>query len=174
MVTDLKSLWPMGKVWYWDKHVTNLIYKASVFQINQPCILWLHFISVKFCTTSTNRYGSTKICWISNMEPLGNDFNLQNTVECRYKAVQYNKILYTSLQWRGHSINQEIETTKDTPYLALTGELAMVCLLQEFWINFGVIMAPHYISKCNMYVDHSIVNFMLMTIHKMNAHNLHQ
>ena len=31
-----------------------------------------------------------------------------NTVECRYNAVQYNKILHTALQWRGQNINRRL------------------------------------------------------------------
>ena len=45
-----------------------------------------------------------------------------HTVECRYSAVQYNKIFHTALLWVKHDINQ-CQITKYTPYLALTGEL---------------------------------------------------
>ena len=51
--------------------------------------------------------------------------------ECHYNAVQYNRILHISLQWRVE-YESEIESTKDTPYLALTGELW--CIFCE---NFG-------------------------------------
>ena len=44
------------------------------------------------------------------------------TVDCRYNAVQYNMILRTSLQWLNW-IYSEFQPKKDTPYLALAGEL---------------------------------------------------
>ena len=35
-----------------------------------------------------------------------------STVECRYDAVQYNKILYTSLQWWEQNINEGLNLQK--------------------------------------------------------------
>ena len=52
--------------------------------------------------------------------------------ECYYNRVQYNMLLHTSQQWMMQNTNQEFEPTKDTPYLALTGELWGV-----FFEDFG-------------------------------------
>ena len=40
------------------------------------------------------------------------------TVECYYNAVQYNMILYTSLQWLGQNMNVSLNPQK-TPYTSL-------------------------------------------------------
>ena len=45
-----------------------------------------------------------------------------STVECRYNAVQYYKILNKWLEELRKNINQMLDPQK-TPYLALTGEL---------------------------------------------------
>ena len=57
-----------------------------------------------------------------------------NTVECRYKAIQYN-VLYMLLQQLGQNLIR-IEFTKGTPYLALAGELwGVFCEdLEENWL----------------------------------------
>ena len=54
------------------------------------------------------------------------------TGKCRYNAVQYNKILDTSLQELRIS---ETASTKDTTYLALTGELW--CVICEYVLLNG-------------------------------------
>ena len=71
-----------------------------------------------------------------------------HTVECRCNAVQYNKILHKWLQ-RHRRISIRCWIHKDTPYLALTGELwGIFCeYLWENWPRFNS-TAPylHFIS----------------------------
>ena len=55
-----------------------------------------------------------------------------STVECHYKAAQYNQILHTSLPSLEHNINH-FQSTKNTPYTPYGR--AMVCLLRECWIK---------------------------------------
>ena len=43
-----------------------------------------------------------------------------NTVECRYSAIQYNKILHTALQRWGTNMKKKMKPTKSTSYRALT------------------------------------------------------
>ena len=66
------------------------------------------------------------------------------TVECRYNAVQYNKILHTSLQWRGQNINKRLNLQKThhtSPYRASYG----VSFVRIFDKIDRVITAPHCI-----------------------------
>ena len=58
------------------------------------------------------------------------DILICNTIGCRYNAVHYDIISPTSRQQLRQNMNQ-FEFTKDTLYLALTGELSGV-----FWENF--------------------------------------
>ena len=69
---------------------------------------------------------------------------LQNTVRCHYNMVQYCKILYKYLQ-KLSRILVRCWTTKDTPYLALTGELWCVFCkyLWENWLLYND-TALHY------------------------------
>ena len=46
-----------------------------------------------------------------------------DTVECRYKMVQYIMLLHTKNAVTGAKHKSGLEITKDTPYLALTGEI---------------------------------------------------
>ena len=60
---------------------------------------------------------------------------MYTTVGCRYNRVQYHMIFHTSLQLLRQNINQECKSTKDIPYLVLTGELwGVFCEnFQENW-----------------------------------------
>ena len=68
-----------------------------------------------------------------------------DTVECRYNAVQYNKILHTSLQWRDQNINKRLNLQKThhtSPYRASYG-VSFVIILDKI---DRVITTPHCIS----------------------------
>ena len=43
--------------------------------------------------------------------------NIWTTVDCRYNAVQYNVILYTSLRWLGHNMDVSLNPQM-TPYIS--------------------------------------------------------
>ena len=76
-------------------------------------------------------------------------------IECRYNAVQGNKILHTSLQALRQNINQT-SPTKDIPYLALTGEL-WISFVNIFDKTDRAITAPHcsWVRTQIMRVTHS-------------------
>ena len=59
-----------------------------------------------------------------------------NTLGCRYNEIQYDMLLHTSLTEADYKL--EFEHTKDTPYLALAGELWGV-FCEDFGEN-----GPHY------------------------------
>ena len=108
-------------------------------------------------------------------------FNMakDNIVECRFNAVQYNKILCTLLQWWGQNINQT-ESTKDTPYLLLMGELWCI-----FCNNFGENW-PCYNNGTTLYntadstakiwwtknLDHTLSSQKTSQITKLNVANM--
>ena len=86
-------------------------------------------------------YMSLHHCLVSQNINRGGQFNTLHTVyfswnlstaRCHCNMVKYNMVLDTTLQWLRRNLNQEFEPTKDTPYLALTGELWGV-----FCENFG-------------------------------------
>ena len=77
-------------------------------------------------------------------------------VECRYKVVQYNMILRTSLQWWRQSINLSLNPQKHC--IPHPNGWAMGCILWEFgrcWqcYNDRVIMAPHCIWRDSLYIE---------------------
>ena len=59
-----------------------------------------------------------------------------NTVECRYNAVQYCKNISWSITGTGAEYQSDAGSTKDTPYLALTGELWGV-FCENLWENWS-------------------------------------
>ena len=76
-----------------------------------------------------------------------------NTVECRYNAVQYNKILHTSLQWRGQNINKRLNLQKThhtSPYRASYG----VSFVRIFDKIDRVITAPHCTWDASLWTHH--------------------
>ena len=75
-----------------------------------------------------------------------------STVQCRYNDVWDNMILHTSLQELRTNFNQRLNLQKNTPYLALTGEL-----WDGFCEYFGENW-PHYngttLDFLNSEIDH--------------------
>ena len=73
---------------------------------------------------------------------------LTNTVECRYNAVQYCKILYKYLYWIEAEHQSDAGSTKDTPYLAQRTSYGVsfvhVCKKSD-----SAITAPYYIHTCH-------------------------
>ena len=63
---------------------------------------------------------------------------LNHAVECGYKAIQYNIILYTTLQRLRQNLIR-LKVPKDTPYLTLMGELwGVFCEdLEENWLCYN-------------------------------------
>ena len=59
------------------------------------------------------------------------------TVECRYKAVQYD--ISRTTAWTNREYKSEFKFTKDTPHLALVGKLWSVNCedLEENWSRFN-------------------------------------
>ena len=73
------------------------------------------------------------------------------TVECYYNAVQYNKILHTSLQGLRQNINQRLNLQKNNPYLALTGKLRSVFCeyIWENWLHYnGTALCIYFCRSC--------------------------
>ena len=83
-----------------------------------------------------------------------NNCGFRYTVGDRYNAVQYNKILHTSLQWRGQNINQRLNLQKTHH---ITSELW--CVFRE---NFGENW-PRY-NGTALYSTRYIVHILLTII----------
>ena len=88
----------------WDRSICNM---ANFLHILQAL-----FTDTQWQCGSPDEYG-----WIYSLDQWG------TTAEWCCNMVQYNKILHTSLQWWRKEYKSEIESTKNTPYLTLTGEL---------------------------------------------------
>ena len=61
-----------------------------------------------------------------------NLFRSQCTVDCRYNAVKYNKIIAYIIAGTEAEYQSEAESTKDSPYLTVTGELWDI-FCEYFW-----------------------------------------
>ena len=87
-----------------------------------------------------------------------------------YDVVQYDMILYLTLQWLRHNINWNLYT-KDTPQLALMGESWRVYCV-EFPSNYHVTMKPHCSVGCryNM-VQYDMISHMSL---ELPRHNIDQ
>ena len=67
--------------------------------------------TTRFCTLlNIDEGGTFDQTWKSYKLP----HSYGSWVECRYNAVQYNKILHISLQWRWQNINQRLNLWKHT------------------------------------------------------------
>ena len=69
----------------------------------------------------------------------------ENTVECCYNAVQYNKILHTSLQWREKNINQRLNRQRHTyrasygvSFARILGKIDFIMALHCMWALVGM------------------------------------
>ena len=93
-------------------------------------------------------YVGIHVIW-SAKSSLKSSISKQSTVKCRYNAVQYYKLLNLYLQKLRQNINQMLDPQKDTPYLALTGELwGVICeYLWENWQHYGTALYCVWLRK---------------------------
>ena len=93
---------------------------------------------------------------------------MQCTAECCYNAVHYNMIIYAVLQWPGQNIKSEFVPTKDTPYLALAGELwvSIVAIAEKTDVVTAAITASHCISFLDgpRYIESCFIGYLNVSI----------
>ena len=119
--------------------------------------VWCRYNAVNFLTNIHKRHPIARplgrdmgcLLWIQHLidilpQSLQLFMQYLTTVECRYNAVQYNKILYASMQWRGHSIKRRfnLQTTHHTSPSRASYDVSFARILENI---DRVITAPHCI-----------------------------